>query len=209
MRRFLILFAALIGLGVAAPAQAQVTCPPLPFNLLNGTIPDASQVMADLNALAACFGNIPAQTINACSNVNTGATAGNFLIFNGSVWCFGTLTTTQRAYDLATFWPGIPPANAITRISIPRNVTCPTAFSGSTGFARESSSASAVVNINQYTGASGTNRGTATFNLSSTPTFASSAGMTLAPGDIVEFAFPATPDATLGDISITLECSHN
>lgn len=209
MKRIFIALLFLFGLGISHEAEAQVTCPPLPFNLLNGTIPDASQVMADLNALAACFGNIPSQTLNTCSNVNTGATAGDFLIFNGSVWCFGTLSTTQRAYDLATFWPGIPPGNAITRISVPRNVTCPTAFSGSTGYARESSSATAVVNVNQYTGASGTNRGTVTFNLSTTPTFASSAGMTLGPGDIVEFAFPASPDATLGDISITLECSHS
>lgn len=209
MRRILFLLAALIGLGLATPAEAQVTCPPLPYNLLNGTIPDASQVMADLNALAACFGNIPAQTINACANVNSGAAAGDFLIFNGTQWCFGTLSASQRAYDLATFWPGVPPASAITRIAITRAATCSVAFAGSTAYARESSSGSATVNINQYVGATGTNRGAATFNISSTGTFSSAAGMTLSPGDIVEFAFPATPDSTLGDIAITLACTRS
>jgi hypothetical protein len=209
MRKLLFLLAALAGLALAAPAQAQVTCPPLPYNLLNGTIPDASQVMADLNALQACFGNIPAQTINTCPNVNTGAVAGDFLIFNGTVWCFGSLTAAQRAYDLATFWPGIPPASAITRIAITRSATCSAAFAGSTAYARESASGVATVNINQYVGASGTNRGSATFTISSTGVFASSAGMTLSPGDIVEFAFPVTPDSTLGDVAITLACSRS
>ena len=209
MRRILFLLAALIGLGLATPAEAQVTCPPLPYNLLNGTIPDASQVMADLNALAACFGNIPAQSINACANVNSGASAGDFLIFNGTQWCFGTLSASQRAYDLATFWPGIPPASAITRIAITRAATCSSSFAGSTAYARQPSSSAAVVNVNQYVGATGTNRGSVTFVLSSTGTFASSAGMSLSPGDIVEFAFPVTPDSTLGDIAITLACSRN
>jgi hypothetical protein len=39
-------------LGGSGPAQAQCT---LPFQLTNGQTADASQVMADLNALASCL----------------------------------------------------------------------------------------------------------------------------------------------------------
>lgn len=112
-------------------------------------------------------------------------------------------------FDIVMFWPGTLPNNGIVRIAITRTVDCPVGFTGSVGIGREAATASAVINVNQVTSGTGTLRGTATWAASGTvATFASSGGMTLASGDQVEFAFPASADATLGDVAITLDCAR-
>lgn len=55
----LILFALMFG----TPAQAGVTCS-LPFNIQNGTTADATQVMANYNALVTCLTNAAAAGVN-------------------------------------------------------------------------------------------------------------------------------------------------
>ena len=57
------LFTALFLLFVPVQAMAGVSCS-LPFNLTNGTTADATQVMANYNALVACLGNAAAQGAN-------------------------------------------------------------------------------------------------------------------------------------------------
>jgi len=61
MRKFLL--AAWLYLAAAVPAFAGVTCS-LPFNLVNGTTADASQVMANYNALVTCLGSAAAAGVN-------------------------------------------------------------------------------------------------------------------------------------------------
>lgn len=48
---------------LASPAYAGVTCS-LPFNLQNGNVADATQVMANYNALTACLANAAAAGVN-------------------------------------------------------------------------------------------------------------------------------------------------
>lgn len=54
---------ALLMLFAVTPAEAGVTCS-VPFNLQNGTTADATQVMANYNALVACFGNAAQSGVN-------------------------------------------------------------------------------------------------------------------------------------------------
>lgn len=109
--------------------------------------------------------------------------------------------------DLAMFWPGTPPNSQIVRIAVTRNTMCPINFSNSVAYARDSSSANAVVSINQVSGATDTNVGSVTFSTSNTGVFSLPTALVLTAGQMVEFAFPASADATLGDIAITLQCS--
>lgn len=197
-------------------ASAQITCP-LPYNLQNGVIYDATKVMANLQALQACFGgatpSAPCSSSAAGLVPATGGGTTNFLradctfspISVGS--CSG-LPAGGCPFDIAMFLPGVPANSAIVRVAIVRSVSCPAGFAGSVGYAKESSSGSAVVTVNQVTGGTGTARGTMTFSISNTGVPASGSGMSLSAGDLVEFAFPASADATLGDIAITLDCAR-
>ena len=217
MRRLLFAFAALIAVfGCARPAAAQVTCL-LPYNLLNGVVYDATQVMADLNALQGCFGGVsPGGMCSATLPGLVPATGGGTANFLRADCTFAPISVASCSnlpaggcpLDIAMFIPGTPAASAIVNVAITRNVTCPAALAGSVAYAGESSSGTAVVDINQIVGGTPTTQGTVTFTLSSTGVFASSSGMTLSAGNLVQFAFPLTPDSTLGDVAITLACQR-
>jgi hypothetical protein len=75
----------------ASPALAGVSCS-VPFNLTNGTTADASQVMANYNAILACLAtgtaasgvNNDITALNALTTPLTPAQGGNFLVFSGT-----------------------------------------------------------------------------------------------------------------------------
>jgi hypothetical protein len=70
MKKFLTALTLLAGLLLLpAPAQATVSCS-VPFNLTNGTVADASQVMANYNAILACL-----STSTASAGANTDITS--------------------------------------------------------------------------------------------------------------------------------------
>lgn len=54
----------ILSLFAATPAAAGVSCS-LPFNLQNNTVADATQVMANYNALLSCFSNAAASGVNS------------------------------------------------------------------------------------------------------------------------------------------------
>ncbi len=107
-------------------------------------------------------------------------------------------------FDPAIFWPGVPPASQIVRIAVPRSAVFLPGFTFSVGVARTASTGTAVVNVNQVVAGVPTLRGTITFTASVNGVPASGAGMTVVNGDVIEFVFPASPDATLADVAITL-----
>lgn len=112
-------------------------------------------------------------------------------------------------FDIAVFWPGIPPNSQIIRVAIPRAVSCPAAFTGSVGIAKTAATASTVVSVRQVTGGVATARGTFTWAISGTvASLASGSGMTLAANDVVEYLFPASADATAADFAMTLKCAR-
>jgi hypothetical protein len=103
MKRFLAL--ALLYLAALVPAQAGVPCS-LPFTLTNGTLADATQVMANYNALVACLGNAAAaganNDITALNGLTTPITPGQG---GTNVYIGGTSTGSANAQVVATTTP--------------------------------------------------------------------------------------------------------
>ena len=87
---------------LSIPARAGVSCV-LPFNFVPGTLADASQVMANYNALVTCLGNAASAGINADITALTGLTTplspgqGGTFLFNG-----GTASGTNAVVVAST-----------------------------------------------------------------------------------------------------------
>ena len=110
MKRFLIGLGALLW---STMAQAGVTCT-LPFNLQNATTADATQVMANYNALVTCLGNA------AAAGTNSDITA-----------LLGLLTPiTPSGGGSTTFVGGTSTGTALAQVV---NTTVPTGFSLAAG----------------------------------------------------------------------------
>jgi hypothetical protein len=75
-------------------------------------------------------------------------------------------------------------------------------LTGSSGYAGTTATGSATINIRK----NGSNQGTVVFAAgTATPTFALASALSFAAGDRLELVGPASADATLADISVTLK----
>lgn len=111
----------------------------------------------------------------------------------------------MTAYDIASFMPGAPANSAIIRIALPRAVTLPAGLPNAQCTAKTAATGTTTVTLNKVSGGATTAIGTLVWSASGTAcavTF--SAAVSFAAGDIVEEAFPASADATLADIAITV-----
>lgn len=100
-----LLFGAVMWLLAAAPSFAGVTCS-LPFNLQNGTTADASQVMANYNALVTCLASAAAAGSNSDITALLGLTTPLSPSRGGSsTYLGGTSTNVSNAYTIATTVP--------------------------------------------------------------------------------------------------------
>ena len=111
----------------------------------------------------------------------------------------------------AQFMPGVPAASAIARLSITEASAFAANFSGSAGLARTASSTTAITAINVVHAGTTTQIGSVTFSTSTTATFGTTGGtvQSMAAGDLLEFAYPASADATLADVAITLRATRS
>jgi hypothetical protein len=152
----------------------------------------------------------------SCNSTNAGMIewTGSILEYcNGTSWTSVNAVSYFATYDLAIFYPGTIGASAFVRIVAARAATYATNLAGSYCVAKEGATSSTTVNINQIHAGTSTNRGTVVFGSGggtnvTNCTFTAASGISLAAGDAVEFAFPASPDATLGDVAITLQGTH-
>ena len=105
-------------------------------------------------------------------------------------------------YDMACFAPGALTANQkLARVVVPRAVTLPSGLTGSYAKAGTAATASTTLTITQ----NGTSIGSINFAAgAATGTFTFSSAVTTAAGDVLQIQAPATPDATLADVSVTL-----
>ena len=102
MRRFI--FAACAWLWTTA-AFAGITCT-LPYNLQNGTTADATQVMANYNALVSCFGNAAKAGANTDITALLGLTTPLSPSVGGSsIYIGGTSTGSANAQVVSTTTP--------------------------------------------------------------------------------------------------------
>jgi len=108
-------------------------------------------------------------------------------------------------YDVAMWWPGKPTGSSKVRIIMPRAATLPQNLTNSACKAGTAATASTTVTLNKISGGTTTGMGTAAWAAAGTScSFTFSAAVNLAAGDMVEFLFPSSADATLADIAITL-----
>ena len=112
--------------------------------------------------------------------------------------------TVLTPFDAVMFFPGAPTASAIVaQIVAARPLLFPGNLSGSEGYGKTAATASTVFDVKK----NGSSVGSITFAASGTvPTFLTTSGaaISLASGDRLEVVAPATPDATLANISFTL-----
>lgn len=106
------------------------------------------------------------------------------------------------AYDLHNFIDGKPNANeVIMRVVAARAFTCQANFAGSYAFLTTPPAAQVIISIMK----NGVQIGTLTFAASATSgVFASSASPTFNIGDQFSMVMPATQDATLSDLTISI-----
>jgi hypothetical protein len=119
--------------------------------------------------------------------------------YNGSAWA---PEGPGQPYDVAMFYPGVPGGGQLlARVTMTRAVVFPANLTGSQGSSGEPATGSTVINIERNS----VTFGTCTFGIgASTCTFASANGATFAAGDVLSAVGPGMPDATLGDIAITI-----
>ena len=99
MKRIALLLFVLLA---SLPARAGVPCS-LPFNLTNGTTADATQVMANYNALVTCLGNAAAAGVNSDITALTALSTPISPAGGGStLFIGGTSTGTANAQVVAT-----------------------------------------------------------------------------------------------------------
>jgi hypothetical protein len=112
------------------------------------------------------------------------------------------IETRTQPYDLATFYPGVPGnSQLLVRVVTARPVTFPTSLTGSYAKARVAATGSTTLTVKN----NGSSIGTIVFSAAGTTgAFTFAAPVTTAAGDVLTIEGPATADATLADISITL-----
>lgn len=124
---------------------------------------------------------------------------------DGSSWTAISGGGGGTGYDIAAFMPETPNSSAVVRVILPRDVRLVQNLTGSECLADVAANAATTVVLNKVSGGTTTQIGTANWAPSATTcTFSFVADVDFASGDIVEIEFPATPDSTLADISITL-----
>ena len=110
--------------------------------------------------------------------------------------------SASQIYDIGGFSQGKPDASSsLFRLVAPRAFSLPQNLTGSIAKAGTAATASTVFAIKK----NGTQIGTMTFAASgSTASFSFASAVSVAIGDIIDMVAPATQDATLSDISVTL-----
>lgn len=90
---------------LATPARANVPCS-VPFNLQNGVVADANQVMANYNAILACLVNAAAAGVNSdITSLTALSTPIPFTSGGSSIYVGGTSTGSANAQVVASTTP--------------------------------------------------------------------------------------------------------
>lgn len=164
----------------------------------------AADVQAAIDEVAAGSGGGATQ-LSGLSDVYSGLTpsTGDFLVYDvasGGVWD----ATNSFAYDMAFYISGamIDSTGSATVGSFiaSRAITIPSGATGSVAKSAVASTGTAIYDIKK----NGSAAGTITFTSSATGVFAAASPISLAAGDVLTIVNPASLDATIADISVTI-----
>lgn len=162
-------------------------------DLGGGTI-SAPQVTAThlASALPQAQGGTAATSLGAGAITPTGA---------GSPRSLADIAAATLTYDLLMSFSGKPDADEVlARVEASRAFTVAAALAGTQASSGTAPTAQAVVTLKKNTVAFGT----VTYETSGSVTLASASGATFAAGDLLTVHAPASQDATLADLSISL-----
>jgi hypothetical protein len=168
----------------------------------------APQVAAGENRMLSCDGsdvraagigapNLASSSISELLDVDiSGIAAGQQLRWNGAA-----LVPVAEPFDVGLHLPDLSTAGALlAEVVLARPVDFPSAFSGSTGYARIAATAETVLDVQK----NGSNIGTVTFAAASaTPVFALPSATSFAAGDRLAVVNEDPADATLAGVSLT------
>jgi hypothetical protein len=129
-------------------------------------------------------------------------TAGSGLSGGGDLSADRTISLAAQPYDIASFYPGVPgTSQLLLRFTATRSVTLPASLTGS--YASAGAAATAQTDIDVQV--NGVSKGTVRFAAAATTaSFIFSSPVTLAAADALTLIAPASADATLANIAITL-----
>lgn len=170
------------------------------WDKLNGADPEVLSVAGLTGAITAAALNSALATNQSANMVYAGPTSGG-----AAAPAFRALVAADVPvirYDIATFYPGVPGSSQLVmRWQAPRAVTIPSGATNSQASAGTAATGSTTFTIKK----NGTSVGTIAWSASGTAgTFTVSSTVSLAAGDVLTITGPATADATLADIAITL-----
>jgi hypothetical protein len=173
----------------------------------NSTVNSVSNSTVDFNSnptgvltVGANFINISA---NAASVLYLGNTTVNATINSTAYTLNGN--KIPNTISVAVFMPGLPSGNAIARVSIAANCKFAASLTGSQAYCKNLATSSCNVVLNYIN--SGSSTATANINFgtgSHIGSFTMTSQLSVFAGDTLEFQWPASADATLTDIAITL-----
>lgn len=108
----------------------------------------------------------------------------------------------SQPYDTGAYYPGVPTASVICLLHVVnRTVTFPSSLTNSHGVSLVAATAQTDFDIQKNGSSIGTMRFAAA---ATTASFISASGATFSAGDVLKVIAPASPDATLSDISFLL-----
>ena len=120
------------------------------------------------------------------------------------------LDVTTVPHDISTTFYGAPADSDVVMLYAPsRSFKIAANFPNSVAIAATAATAEAVFTVEKVVAGTPTQIGTITFAAAGTVgTFGASSEVTLAAGDVVRITAPATADATLADLAITIQSNY-